>query len=159
MQGCPLCGEPAAARLSAGGGSDVTEITCASCGTYKVSYEAEMSLRGSDWAARRYLLSAMTRRASDAAQPLKLLTSNIKDYAGNATAPKTPFEVIDNLLVLIHARLDTVADSATVTGHDYPLLVLRSVEELRGFLRKLQNIHYADVQEAAGKDGAVSRMY
>lgn len=79
---CPLCGNNKAQCPFDSDGREVHRVTCATCGTYEITMEAEDAV-ARDPAANgsRWHLSAATRRAADDDREILIRLDNWKDFA------------------------------------------------------------------------------
>ncbi len=150
MQKCPLCQvhEPRVARVD---GRDIVWVECPACGRYKITPEADGWVRQDEWADRRYLLSAATRRASESKDFVELLTDSMEELVASIAPPSTPLDVLDELLLTVHSRTQSLVGGAWIPFTDYPLFVLRSHNELREFCQQLGSLQYAKVTETEGR--------
>jgi hypothetical protein len=87
---------------------------------------------------QRYLLSALTRQASDADRPLTITTENLSVLLASVPSLITPIENINRTLLLIKKRQHR-ADECVVLkmDNDYPLVFARDGKELDYFLNTL----------------------
>jgi hypothetical protein len=88
----------------------------------------------------------MTRRASDQHQPLEILSHSIATLLEGAPKPKTPYDVLDPLLLAIHSATTDVAAAVEVPFVDYPLFAIKS-NQLNEFLQLLQRLGLITLKE------------
>lgn len=142
---CPLCDQPPE-FVGQVERRDAYACGCERCGKFIFTDEATFLLNSEPTRSNRYLLSAMTRRASDRKKRLELLTSTIPALLEGASKPSTPHDVIEPLLLAIHARTADVGSAAAIAFRDYPLFVLRSDTQLDQFLKLLHELGLVDVK-------------
>lgn len=101
---------------------------------------------GVEFKKERYLLSSLTRRATEAGGDLiHITTENLGLLLKSATPPATPHVVLDDLLLDIHRRTPTLTGSAPISSKDYPRYTLRSEEELSEFIHMLLQRGFIEV--------------
>ena len=125
-------------------------MRCRRCGEFLITDEAICLLREPANKDRRYLISAASRRGSDAGGVPELLTYSVEEIWRTASAPRTPFEVIDQLLLHIHQHTTSFAGGVRIHLDDYPLFTLRSSTELKTFAYHLHSLGYVEL----GAEGA-----
>jgi nucleoside 2-deoxyribosyltransferase len=152
---CPLCDSPGTDTNRAGN-RDAYWIRCRVCGRFLITPEGLGSLEALTIKPKRYLISALARRASEKKQPLELLSYTISELVENARAPSTPFEVLDSLLLDIHVRTSTLTGFVNISYDDYVLFTLRSRAELSEFIDKLRSLGYIEASIVA--DGITCRL-
>jgi len=123
-----------------------TTVDCQACGTFKITQHAVWKI--DEFSQLRHLLSATTRRASDAGQPLSLTSDNSRGYAesflGTTLAGK-----LRNVLELLRKRSSFFGDEAefNVTT-DWPLLIAEGPAEASALIQLAQ-------EHGLVKDGSV----
>jgi nucleoside 2-deoxyribosyltransferase len=103
-----------------------------------------MALRDATYERERYRLSALTRRVEKPQKPIELLTSTIAELLSRSPAPSNPFDVIDRLLLHVHANAPSLTGYAKIRPADYPLFTLRSPAELDDFLKQMKTLGYTE---------------
>jgi hypothetical protein len=137
--GCPLCGQQKAVESHQ---DDVRRYDCPVCGTFFITGTAMRTLEGDVPSEERYRLSGLTRRASDAHKRLRIESSNVKDLLSSARVPRTPFDALDSVLLMIRGALKTLNGLVKIEFVDYPLIFARSTEELGEFIDHLRDQGY-----------------
>lgn len=144
---CPLCSER---QLVARNDfkTEVYYVECPNCGSYEVSEEAvDLLTEGPKYLAldsRKYLLSGLTRAASDRGQNLKILTTNIEELIASATPPRGPLEAVDRVLKLFDDGQPTWGDFISHSAKDYPLVYARSGIEYGYFIEQARSLGYLE---------------
>jgi nucleoside 2-deoxyribosyltransferase len=150
---CPLCDRTDAA-IGGLSGRDAYLCKCLVCGQFVFTDEAAIALREKGNKEKRYILSALTRRAFERKSRLELTTYTIPDFLKNTAPPKTPFDVLDPLLLGIHDRTTDLTAFVTVPRNDYPLYFLKRPEQLVEFLLQLKKLGYIDLEARDKGDSA-----
>jgi len=143
---CPLC-DSNAAEIERVRNRDAYLCGCPRCGRFIFTTEAAVALSQPQTKPKRYLLSAQTRRASDAGATIELLSTTIESLIAEAPRPTTPYDVLDPLLLAIHAATADVSASVTIPYDDYPLFWLKGPQELIDFLHLLANLRLIELEE------------
>jgi hypothetical protein len=140
---CPLCDQDA----ETGESGDIARVYCVRCGTYVISDTALISLVGDvTLKEQRYLISGLTRRASDQKRPLRITSDDFDDLLRTAAEPRTPFDALDRFLLIIHARsLDLRGRAAFEYASDYPLLFVRGQEIAKYVADKSSELELTDI--------------
>jgi hypothetical protein len=162
---CPLCGRGVHGTIvRVDDQHAIDEVACNTCGTFRVSDAAKHALEGAYWTDRRWMLSGVTRRASDNGSPLELRSDNLEEFARFAQVPATPFEAMDGMMRLISTRVrDIVGRCVLDIDHDYPLTYSAGPHEFthvmvllesRGLIGRVGNAaREGRVEIALGLDG------
>lgn len=136
---CPLC-DRVAEFVGRAGGRDAYVCKCDVCGRFIFTDEFVMAVEAEPNRGNRYLISSLTRRASDRAEILELLSYSVEELIALAPKPRTPSDVLDPLMIAIHASMVDVSSPVRVALNDYPLFALRSSDQLGEFLGLLQQL-------------------
>jgi nucleoside 2-deoxyribosyltransferase len=141
---CPLCDRPVDEVDPNVGGRAIHRYDCRTCGAFLISPEAARYLQGNlDWHERRWVLSGVTRRASDNGSPVELLTRSIEEVASFAQIPRTPFEALDRLMLLLASRVrDIGGETYLDPDRDYPLVFASGRGQMDWLCRKLRTLGY-----------------
>jgi hypothetical protein len=152
MPSCFLCGTNATVQPGSRGGH---LVQCPACARYEISGTLEVTIAAPQWAARRHLLSGMTR-ASDAGDTkfLHLTTDNVEDLVAAARRPSNMIEILDNLLLLGAARTESFGSRVNFSPIDWPLVFARDVLEFESLLRGLAALGYWEV--SSGLQGKIT---
>ena len=99
---------------------------------------------------RRHLLVAASRRAADANHVLFITKSNVDALLEDVIAPKSPLEAADSVLLHIADKVVDFGVPEPIQQLDYPLLVLRSIDELGAMIRMVEELGW--VRREFGND-------
>jgi nucleoside 2-deoxyribosyltransferase len=150
---CPLCDRDVHGAVHEVDGHLIDEVTCGTCGTFRISGKAKSLLEDDSWKARRWILSGVTRRASDNESPVELLSDNLEPFLAYAQIPRSPLEAINGMMRLIDDRVTSIDGYAQLDfDRDYPLLFLTRREQMVDIylhLKKLDRIR--DTSHMTGK--------
>ncbi len=141
MDKCVLC-DGSGVEYTRKPGYDAYFVDCRTCGSFVITGPALNALDKPNLPEKRFMLSALTRMSSESGKRLELTTENIDDFLSKANVPRTPFDVLDRLLLRVYERTKWITDDVLVQETDYPLLYLRSPQELEGFVRHLASLAY-----------------
>lgn len=97
-------------------------------------------LKSDAFAPRRHLLSAVTRKASDAGDPIELTPGNIEHLLLTLRVPATPLPITDRLLLDIVDKTESLSVAVGVEGDDYPLYYQRTPDDLNALLGLLHQL-------------------
>lgn len=154
---CPLC-DRADVKIGGVPNRDAYACYCPACGRFIFTWEAANALASEKTKPRRYLLSAHTRRASDRGERLELLTYSVADLLEKTVPPRTPYDVLDPLLVAIHDRTTDPTGYVEIPYDDYPLFFLRGPKQLSEFLTLLKGLKLIEVEDKPDKQSLVTRL-
>jgi nucleoside 2-deoxyribosyltransferase len=158
QQSCPLC-DRSPVYIGGVANRDAYLCECPVCGRFIFTPEAAHALGTPAIKPKRYLLSAVTRRASDhRAPPVELLSTTLEDFLASAPKPRTPYDVLDPLLLAIHAATTDVSGYAAIPYDDYPLYVLRGVKQLGEFIKLLGELDLIDFQDEPADARFITRL-
>jgi len=143
---CPLC-DSTVSMPSSMGQRDIVRITCETCGSFAITPEAANALQQPDVRDKLYVLSGLTRTATENEQLLELTTYSIPDLLNSAPLPKTPFDAIERLLLLIRADTKSITGAVKLLRTDYPLIFARSADELGQTIDHLVDLGYVTRQD------------
>lgn len=130
MHTCPICREHMGVNQSIDFDTEVRSYNCPRCGRYQVSREAEEAVLSAEWPQRHnYLISAATRRASDARRPLLIKRDGLEQVGAGVTPPRGPIEAMDRLLLMLRAKSAAFGERIPISRDDYPLLALKGLTE------------------------------
>lgn len=127
---CPLCDGRIPDKVNVAG-LDAFEFRCDRCGTFRMDGTAAVVLLNrSELRLKRYLLSGLTRRASDRGKPLFLTADEFDQLVRIAPAPMTLPEAVDRLLLAVHERAPDFQGVGSFDVHrDYPLIFVAGPAE------------------------------
>lgn len=138
---CPVCSGPATVRADFD--RDGQDVECPACGRYKISESLLADLSGDPrFGTARFILSGLTRRASDAKAPLHLKTTNVWSYIEGAPVPRDPFDALEHLLLVIRQRVTGLSGYVRLTSADYPLIFARDAQEFTQVVNYLKELGY-----------------
>ena len=155
-QACPLCDSQA--FIGRVPNFDKHCCQCDVCGKFVFTPEAARALSSDNVKPQRYLLSALTRATSDRGGRLELSSKSIPEFLAAAPKPKTPYDVLEPLLLAIHAATAGVSSFVEVPLNDYPLFALTGVEQLGEFLELLRDLDLILLEPLAGRPGSHCRL-
>lgn len=118
----------------------VMVVECERCGDFRITRQGRTMLKSEAVAAKRHLLSAITRKASDANEPVELTPGNIERLLSTLHLPPTPLPIIDRLLLDIAHRTESLSVAVGVDGEDYPLYYQRTAQDLNALLGLLHQL-------------------
>jgi hypothetical protein len=123
------------------------QYECPCCGTFLLTDTGLTTAQSEPHQSRRYLLSSATRRASDRGRPLRLTADTVTELLQSALRPRTPYDVLDPLLLAIHDGLTEVYGHVRIPYVDFPLFAVRGPAQLKESLRHLENMRLVEVVE------------
>lgn len=136
---CPLC-DSAKASIDPVDRRHAFVSDCPVCGRFLFTPESLHALNAS-LKFERYLLSALTRRATIEGNRLEILAGNLGDLVANAPRPNTPHDVLEPLLLAIHASTPSdLTGYARIPYSDYPLYIVPSADTLGEYLKLLEKL-------------------
>jgi nucleoside 2-deoxyribosyltransferase len=102
---------------------------------------------------RRWMLSGVTRRASDNGSPVELRSDNLDERIAFAQVPATPLHAIDRAMRLIDERVGGIDGYAQLDfDRDYPLLFLTRREQMVDIYMHLKKLELVrDTNSISGK--------
>jgi nucleoside 2-deoxyribosyltransferase len=146
---CPLCNRLAEAEMEFD--THARLVNCDRCGNYSLAEDLEILQLTGQLTGDLYKLSAASRRATDAGGPrFKISRSNLTQVLQSVTAPRTPFDAIDRIVMLVHERKPSMTAPVGLTDNDWPLVVARQFEEFREFLSIAAGIGYIKAVPTGG---------
>lgn len=118
-------------------------ISCRICGRYEISLEAATEIRhvAPD---QPYLLSWVTRAASERENPLTLVRSNLKELIDSIALPDSPLAVIDNLILYVSKKSKMADTPIELTVMDYPVAYAKSDREFIFLINKAIELGYLE---------------
>jgi nucleoside 2-deoxyribosyltransferase len=115
-------------------------IDCPFCRGFEID-DAAIGLVGSEkFLGRRYVLTAAVRRAADANRVLRLTESNLETLIEDVIVPKSPIDVADAVLLHIAGKVVDFAVPEPIKPSDYPLFVLKSIDEFAAVIRMIEEL-------------------
>ncbi|MGA2158670.1 MAG: hypothetical protein ABSG90_05590 [Dehalococcoidia bacterium] len=105
---------------------------------------------------KTYLLSALTRQASDNGNPLRISTENFNSLLDSIPHPMSPLESMNlalSMLMKKHTRADKLIKPNVKT--DYPLVFAHDANEFGYFLDILRDQDLLEISDADGQRGLV----
>lgn len=154
---CPLC-DRSGVQIGEVANRDAYECRCPVCGCFIFTRQATFDLDTAEVKPRRYLLSALTRRSSDRDEVLELLSYNVAELLDKTAAPRTPYDVLDPLLIAIHDATTDPTGYVPIPYDDYPLFFVRGVKQLGEFLSLLKRLKLIDLEDRPDQKGFVVRL-
>ncbi|MCX6581041.1 MAG: toll/interleukin-1 receptor domain-containing protein [Candidatus Aminicenantes bacterium] len=142
MTECPLCGKMVSIVQSLGN-IDGMYYNCMTCGNYEITGQAKCMLRNSDYIDKKYILSAVSREASENKKRLdRITTQNIQELLESASIPNGPAESIDRILIYISRKAVNAASFVPITPDDYPIAYAKNISEFEYFLDHAIKLEY-----------------
>jgi hypothetical protein len=146
---CYLCGHEAQ-RINIPSNPLLHGIECPICGRYIITSHVLM-VKLASVPEKKYLLSALTRQASDAGKPLTINTENFDSLIESISYPLSPLKKMNDALLFFmkkHNRADELIDPNLAT--DYPLVIAHDAYEFRYFLETLEKQGLLEAPENTG---------
>lgn len=129
-------------------GRDVDKYETKTCGTYRVTHEAEALLReGLSWEEKKYLLAGTVREASENGQELLITAENIDAIIASANPPKTPIEAIDRVLLFLLTFSDDPSRYVSLEHEDFTITFSRNFKEFNYYIEKAHELGYTEISE------------
>ncbi|HET7250522.1 MAG TPA: hypothetical protein VFI79_11790 [Gemmatimonadales bacterium] len=154
QQKCPLC-DRVDVTIERAQNRDAYICECSVCGRFLFTAEAAYALATEENKPRRYILSTLTIRASTRREPLELLSRTVTDLLEKTTAPRTPWDVLEPLLLAIHDQTTGPLATVELPYTDYSRFFLRKAEDLGDFLDLLSRLDLIDLE----RDPANARYF
>ncbi|MFL5580076.1 MAG: hypothetical protein ACJ8AO_06865 [Gemmatimonadaceae bacterium] len=106
----------------------VWDVVCDACGTFRIWDSAAAFVNGG-YDPQRHLVSAATRRASDAGERLELSPDRLDAVLEGTAGTLDPLAAIDRALLLFGSRIKTLQLTSPINQEtDWPLLGVRPGE-------------------------------
>lgn len=115
----------------------ITRIYCPICGQYDIGNIAQGMIPKLITEDKRHLLSAITRQAFEASNPLTLIRDNLSELLYSIPNMTTPLENLDRVLLLIKKKQSQIYAYDHVgfnLDRDYPLAFAHNGTEFNYFL-------------------------
>jgi nucleoside 2-deoxyribosyltransferase len=130
-------------------------VECSYCGKYHVESDFFDSYETMVPKDRRFLLSFLTRQASEKGEPLLLTAEDL--HAWRVMRKPSPLETIDLILRHVEDRLGSAEDAVLFRPLDYPLFCCKNENELSWLLAKALEVgfleHHADSRYRLSLEG------
>lgn len=142
MEKCPLC----KAFIQNASRHNLTfYIDCRTCGCYQITHEATITIEG-EIGHNKYLLSGLTREASEENSSVLIKSSLLKEMAVEALKRKPPpLEAITVMLRYIYKKTSSpIAEVKILPQHDYTLIYAKTPDELKWVITKLSELGYIE---------------
>lgn len=140
------------------GDRDAYACDCPICGHYLISQDGKRAVAAEANKPKRYLLSGLTRRASDRGERLELVSSTIANLLDRTAGPRTPHDILDPLLLAVHDGTEEPSASVIVQFDDYPLYGLRNEGQLGNYLRLLMDMGLLSVGQPSSTRHYLCRL-
>ena len=93
---------------------------------------------GLEMRAKKHLLSAKTREASDAGKPITIMTTNLSSLLESMPSLTTPLELMNRILLLVSKRQQRADEGVKLNAEtDYPLVFAHDGQEFEYLLDTL----------------------
>jgi len=120
--------------------SDIWIIDCSLCRQFEIDDAAIALVRSEKFLRQRYVLAAAVRRAAKANRVLRITESNLETLLADVIVPKSPIDVADDVLLHIAGKLVDFAVPEPIHPSDYPLFVLKSIDEFAAVIRMIEEL-------------------
>lgn len=141
---CPLCSNMGGVARSVDFDTDIRTFACPRCGRFRITEKAEEDLSLPRLKPRRYLLSGVTRGASEAGRTIEIGSTEIDHLIDLARRPRTVLEAMDRVLSHMGDRSGAFGESVHLTSNDYPIVFGRDGSELAFLINSLVESGYVD---------------
>ncbi|MBI2165693.1 MAG: hypothetical protein HYU29_04750 [Chloroflexi bacterium] len=134
---CPLSGHPA--EIIPLENSLARRVKCPACGTYDIDdmIAADLQDLSGKWHDKRYLLSALTRRATEKRQR-RTISYQLFD---SIAPPEGPQEILDRVLLYISERASSFSSPVRLNPDtDYPIAVARNPQDFASVISDAINL-------------------
>ncbi|MFC2035837.1 hypothetical protein ACFLUJ_06935 [Chloroflexota bacterium] len=113
------------------------QVECPICGLYLISHIVVRTILP-QYADRKYLLTALTRQASDADNYLRITTENISSLLESIPSLSSPLENINRALIFVSQQQYRVDQLVNIdTQQDYPLIFTHDGREFEYLIQTL----------------------
>lgn len=154
---CPLC-DRSDVQIGQVANRDAYACRCPVCGRFLYTWEAKFALDKAEVKPRRYILSALTRRFSDRGEVRELYSSSVVELIDKTPGPRTPYDVLDPLLMAIHDATTDLTGYVSIPYDDYPIFFCRDVKQLGEFLSLLKELKLIDATDRPDQKGFAVRL-
>lgn len=156
---CPLCGAQDVEKTR-----DRTLpplglwIDCATCGSYGISHHAARAINSTDKPhfGHKYILSGVTREASEHDRRLSITTDNIDQLLQSTSIPGDHLQAMDRILLYIDGKRKTAAEFVQFSDHDYPIAFAKDTGEFRYYLSNL--VHMGNLEHPIAGPGNLKQF-
>lgn len=140
LEHCPVCYSNRATFERSG--VDLWLIACPVCGKYEVT---DTSVRSMDSITEQrlsvYLLQGVLRTASETGEVLRITSDSAPSLIAAASPPQDPLDAIDRLVLWVHARTGSFANTVAIQPQrDYPVVFARDHSEFSFLLKMARDI-------------------
>ena len=151
---CPLC-DRSDAHIAHVANRDALFCECSVCGRFVFTPESLHTLDSADVKGSRYLLSALTRRNTDAGgKPIELLSTTVNPLLESVPRPKTPWDILEPLLLAIHDRTPRdFTEYVWIPYLDYARFAVPSADTLGAYLMQLVGLGLVEVDPHQQRPG------
>lgn len=131
---CPMCALAGATILGQPAAKDMTEYQCPRCGPYSID-ALTPALIAHDWNDKRYLLTSVTRAASDSGHYLEITNNNLRQLIESANRSDSLYDLVDRVMLFLAERVLSFRAPARLNKDvDYPLISAKGEREMNELL-------------------------
>jgi len=142
---CPLCNGKAETERDFD--THARLANCDRCGNYSLSEDLEVLLFTGQLKDDLFKLSAASRRATDARRGrFSISRSNLAQVLEGVTVPKTPFDAVDRVVMLVHEYMPSITGGVVLKDDDFPLVAARNFPEFRDFVGLTEQVGFITQQ-------------
>ncbi len=132
------------------------QVKCPICGYYTITTLVVGSGLWEKESAKRHLLSALTRQASDAGSPMTITTENLYQLLDSVPKFDTPLENINLTLLLVMKKQSRADEYVNLDPNkDYPLVYVHDAAEFYHIIRTLFQQGFLEYDKSAGRQEEV----
>ena len=139
MDNCPLCDNLPNKNYRIDS-KLIYRIDCNICGEYEVTLTAIKILQSSEspWQSKKYILSEITRNASEEGRLISFGTDNIQQVIDSASIPNSPIEKMDRILLYIQNKTSYAGEIVEINlDNDYPIAFAKNQDEMYFYLKEM----------------------
>lgn len=147
MQNCPLCNN-SNIRFQENPNTEITNVSCPSCGNYMITREAIEDEPEKKVLQNKYLLSGLTRTASEKETFMLLKSLELETLVEEAIVSKPDqFEAYNIILNYVKRKSAETGELVKLTNFDYPLIYAKNGEDFMYLVRDLLKTGYIETPE------------
>src|SRR5690606_23239559 len=145
LEHCPVCYSNHASNERIG--ADILRIMCPACGTYEVTDTAVLAMDAlTAQRSQVHLLQGVLRAASEAGEVLRVTTNSAPALIAAATPPKDPLAAIDRLVLWVHGKTKSFAETVQFQPQrDYPIVFAQNATEFSFLLKMAKELGHVEL--------------
>jgi len=156
VSNCFLCELPDIELLPKVGNPLNIQVKCPICGYYTITELVVGSGLLKNVSAKRHLLSALTRQASDARNPMTITTENLEQLLDSVPKFDTPLENINLTLLLVMKKQSRADEYVNLNPQtNYPLAFVHDAAEFYHIIRTLFEQGFLEYDKSTGRQEEV----